>query len=101
MSDANGLLFDRGENERYDEEAHRFTCCAFPIFVRWIFEDVMTCLGRNREGPQISRVTPIQSGEVLDLRQNRTLVWRGIRSHVSFMSVRPDVRTRSLKKRPV
>jgi hypothetical protein len=63
MSDADGLLFDRGENERYDEEAHRFTCCAFPIFVRWIFEDVMTCLGRNRARDPKSALSPPFSPE--------------------------------------
>ena len=43
--------------------------CLFLIFVRWIFEDVvmMAGLGQRREGPQISPITAIESGEALAL----------------------------------
>ena len=38
---------------------------------------MMMSLGQNREGPQISRITAIESQEVLTPRQNRTVVRRG------------------------
>ena len=57
------------ESQRCCEGVHRFMRCLFLIFVRWIFEDVvmMAGLGQRREGPQISPITAIESGEALAL----------------------------------
>ena len=67
------------ESERCHRQAHEFIRCLFPIFVRWIFEDavMMTSLGQSREGPQISRITAIESEEVLARWLNQTVVRRG------------------------
>jgi len=53
--------------------------CLFPISVRWIFEGIvmMMSLGQNREGPRISRITAIESKQVLAPGHNRTVFRRG------------------------
>ena len=53
--------------------------CLFPVSVRWVFEDIvmMMSLGQNREGPRISRITAIESKQVLAPGHNRTVFLRG------------------------
>ena len=57
-------------------------------FRKMIFEDiVMVSLGRDCGGPQISRITAIQTGEVLAL-DGIALSLAGIRFHVSLSPCR-------------